>query len=104
MTPGTLAQVCDAVDKNCTWLGRPKPTFSLWERALSFLFPPRPLAELGRVGSDTFGYHYRMGRTAGHEATTKYTDAVKIGKVTVGQPKPVYRRGTRESRMAWRGQ
>ena len=78
------------------------PTTGIFERLLSYLFPPRTLSELGAVGYETFQYHYRQNRNLSHDAPIpgKYSYGARLGKVVEGEPKPVYQRGTRASRWA----
>jgi hypothetical protein len=101
MNPNTLAQICDVVESQYTLFGRPKSQWSLWERALSWFFPPKELHEIGPIDKSSLGYMYRLSRTEGYERNlVEINLAVRIGKVIVGQAAPVYQRGTRESRMA----
>ena len=101
MNPDVLAQVCDAVSPKPYPACEPKPAGSVWERTLSWLFPPHELREIGPVDSSSLGYAYRLSRTEGYERNlAEINMAVKIGCTTEGEPAPVYRPGTRESRMA----
>src|SRR5258708_32313670 len=107
--PGALVVVCDLVDS------RP----SLMDRVLAFdlvnfFFPPKPLALSQAEITETFAYHYRQHRDLNHDTTPmKYSYAAttsitcygwtREGKPILhkeGKAKPVYRRGTRNSRMA----
>jgi hypothetical protein len=100
MTPSLLAEICNVLNDSVKPL--PNQSQSLMERVLSYLFPPRGVQDLGLVGSESFEYHYRLSRIERDMTPLpgKYFYAARLGKVRVGQPAPVYERGTRESRMA----
>jgi hypothetical protein len=96
MNPGELARLCDLIESRPSLLDR-----ILEFDLLGYLFPPKPLSELGSVDGDTFSYHYRQTRCHTDAPTPgKYSYGARLGKVVVGEAKPSYQRGTRESRLA----
>jgi len=113
MNPDILAQVYDAVSSKSYLTYEPESKlWSVWERMLSWLFPPHELHEIGPVDGSSLGYAYRLSRTEGYERNIAEVNlAVKIEPVgrtpdgepiyaVEGQAEPVYQPGTRESRMA----
>ena len=75
------------------------------ENLAELLFPPTSLAGLGPVDASSGGYYDRQDRGQNHNAYIpgKYGYAARIGAVVEGPAAPVYKRGTRESRLAQRG-
>lgn len=105
---GTLAVICDLAESRPSLLAR-LLEFDL----LGYLFPPRSLSQLGNVNSDSVSYYERQTRSLGHDLPGKYSYAATTAITCYGwtregtpilhkegEAKPVYERGTRESRAA----